>query len=228
MLLALQVIGWAVGVPLEVLIIAALLRGHYRRYPFVFLYSLGNFFTTIIDISTYAAYFAGVPGFKQIRVWWYWRNEGVMQVLTYAVVISLIYHATKNLASRRLVRVGLVSGAVLFASISFLRHYGPQLPLSTWMTSWTRDLSFCSTILDLALWAMLIGSREKDKRLLLLSGSLGIQFTSDAIGEAIRSISSSPGVMAGNVLMLIANLVVPYIWWRTFRQPPTKEERYAK
>ncbi len=227
MLFALQVIAWAIAVPLELLIVAALLQGHYRRYPFVFIYSLGNFFTTVIDISVYAAYFAGVPGFKGVRVKWYWVNEGVMQVLTYAVVISLIYHATKNLESRRMVRITLVSAAILFASISFFMHYGAQLVVSAWMTPWTRDLSFCSTILDLALWAMLIGSREKDKRLLLLSGSLGIQFTSEAIGEAIRSISR-PGVIFGNVLMLIANIVVLYIWWRTFRQPPTKEERYAK
>ena len=52
------------------------------------------------------------------------------------------------------------------------------------MTPWTRDLNFCSAILDLALWALLIAAREKDHRLLLLSGGLGIQFTGEAIGES--------------------------------------------
>lgn len=229
MQIALQVAAWAIGVPLELLLIAALLQGHHRRYPLFFVYCLGNFFTTVIDISVFGAYFAGVPGFKYYRVRWYWINEGIMQVLTYVLVISLIYHATKNLGPRRVVRASLLSAAVLFGGITFLVHYGPQLNLSTWMTPWTRDLNFCSTILDLALWAMLIGSREKDRRLLLLSGSLGIQFTSEAIGEAIRVISSGArGVLAGNLLMLIANLAVLYIWWRTFRQPPVPQKHYAK
>jgi hypothetical protein len=224
---ALQVSAWAIGVPLELLIIAALLRGHYRLYPFFFLYCVGNFLTTVIDMSVNLAYFAGVPSAKGHRVWWYWVNEGIMQVLVYALVISLIYHATKRLRTRRSVRAALLAGAVLFGGISFLMHHGPKLVLSAWMTPWTRDLNFCSTILDLTLWAMLIGSREKDKRLLLLSGSLGIQFTSEAIGEAIRAISGVGGVLAGNLLMLAANLVVLYIWWRTFRERPSPKEQLA-
>ncbi len=219
----LQVAAWAIGVPLEILIIAALLQGHYRRYPLFFLYSIGNFLTTVIDVSVNAAYYMRVPGAKGSRVWWYWANEGVLQVLVYALVISLIYHATRRIGPRRMVRALLVVGAVLFGGVSFLIHYGPDLMVSTWMTPWTRDLNFCSAILDLALWAMLIGSREEDKRLLLLSGSLGILFTSEAIGEAIRSISGAAGVLAGNLLMLIASLLVLYIWWRTFRAPPGKK-----
>jgi len=37
------------------------------------------------------------------------------------------------------------------------------------MTPWTCDLNFCSAILDLRCWMMLIAAREKDHRLLLLS-----------------------------------------------------------
>jgi hypothetical protein len=223
----LQVAAWAIGVPLEILIIAALLQGHYRRYPFFFLYAIGNFLTTAIDVSVNVAYYMRVPGAKGSRVWWYWTNEGVVQVLVYALVISLIYHATRRIGPRRLMRTLLLVGAVLFGGVSFLIHYRFELMVSAWMTPWTRDLNFCSAILDLALWAMLIGSREQDKRLLLLSGSLGILFTSEAIGEAIRSISGSAGVMAGNLLMLIANLVVLYIWWRTFRAAPGKKTALA-
>ena len=47
---ALQVAGYAVGLPLEVLIIAALLRGGYRRFPFVFIYTVIDFLTTVLEI----------------------------------------------------------------------------------------------------------------------------------------------------------------------------------
>ena len=230
MQLVLQVVAWTIAVPLELLIIGALLQGHYRRYPLFFLYCLGLFLTTVIEISVNAAYYARIPGAKGHRVWWYWVNEGIMQALVFALVISLIYHATKNIGPRRVVRIVLVAGALLFAGISFLVHYGTDLQLSVWMTPWSRDLNFCAAILDLALWAMLIGAREKDRRILLLSGSLGIQFTSEAIGEAIRAVSATGGVMEGNVLivavgnvvMIAAYLAVLYIWWRTFRRQPAK------
>jgi hypothetical protein len=31
-----QVLGWGLGLPLEILVIVALLRGGFRRYPVVF------------------------------------------------------------------------------------------------------------------------------------------------------------------------------------------------
>ena len=229
MQLALQVVAWTIAVPLELLSSLRCCRDTIAAIPFSSFTASVYFLTTVIDISVNAAYYARIPGAKGHRVLWYWVNEGIMQALVFALVISLIYHATKNIGPRRVVRIVLVAGAFLFAGISFLVHYGTDLNLSVWMTPWSRDLNFCSAILDLALWAMLIGSREKDRRILLLSGSLGIQFTSEAIGEAIRAISGTGGVIAGmlivavgNVVMIAANLAVLYIWWRTFRRQPAK------
>ena len=87
------------------------------------------------------------------------------------------------------------------------------------MTLWTRDLNFSSTILDLALWAMLLGSRYKEARLLLLSGAIGIQFTGEAIGQSLRHLfpwALSPG----DVVALLANLTCLWIWWQALRAAP--------
>ena len=226
--LALQIGGWLIGVPLEILIIAAVLRQDYSRYPFFFLYILADFLTTAIDISVTIAYYSRVPGARGARVLWYWINEGILQTLVFALVVSLIYHATAQIRSRRLVRTALVIGATIFAAASFFIHYGRHLQLSTWMTPWSRDLNFTSAILDLALWAMLIASREKDRRLLILSGALGIQFTGEAIGEAIRGLTHNVNVVyAGNLVIMTANLVVLYIWWQAFRYRALVPRRVA-
>lgn len=88
------------------------------------------------------------------------------------------------------------------------------------MTPWTRDLSFCATVLDLALWMILIASRKSDRRLLLICGALGMQFTAEAIGEAIVNLAAphmEAVALAGAIVAVTGNLICLYVWWQTFR-----------
>jgi hypothetical protein len=87
------------------------------------------------------------------------------------------------------------------------------------MTQWTRDLNFCAAILDLGLWALLIGSRKKDYKLLLVTGALGIQFAGGAIGQSLRDMSPGIVTVAGD-FTVIASLARVYIWWQAFRGKP--------
>jgi hypothetical protein len=117
------------------------------------------------------------------------------------------------------VRGSLVCGAVIFASVAFLAHYDGKAVVGEWMTLWLRDLNFSAAILDLGLWAMLLASRHKDTRLLLLSGAMGIQFTGEAIGQSLRHLF--PWVLSpGDVVTLLANLVCLWIWWQALRTLP--------
>jgi hypothetical protein len=226
---AIQLCGLAIGLPLQLLIIGTLLRGGYRRFPFLFAYVVGDFLTTVAEVPSAVGYDRGMQWAASAFPALHWFNVVVMQVLVYAVVMSLIYQATGQLRSRRIVRVSLIAGAILFAGISFLIQWDPALNTGTFMTSWTRDLDVCSAILDMALWAMLIAAREKDHRLLLLSGGLGIQFTGDAIGRSIRQLAlrtRSHGVsLSGAVLMMLADLTFLYIWWQALRTAPVRQQR---
>jgi hypothetical protein len=209
---ALQYAGWLIGLPLELLVIASLVRGSYRRFPFVLLYSLALFLTTVVEISVYLAFTSW-----RTRGSYYWVDEGIRQGLIFATVISLIAEATRNTGARRLVRTLLFSGAVVFAVSSFFMHYDSHAGLSRWMTLWLRDLNFSSAILDLALWALLLGARKKDFQLLMLSGGFGVQFTGEAIGQSLRSILHSWSFSPGDVLILLANLACLWIWWHALR-----------
>jgi len=226
--LALQIALLLAWVPLNVLIIAALLRGDYRRYPLILAYVVVEFLATAAELPAYWAAYSHTPQSEDLRNLVYWLDEAVAQVLIYAVVIGLIYRATGKLRSRRLIRVCLTGGALAFAAVSFGVHYAPGAKVGLWMTSWTRDLNFCSAVLDVVLWGLLIVSRERDQRVLLLSGALGIQFTGQAIGESLRQLASQHHwyllVNAGSVLVVVADLVRSYIWWRVFR---TSESRIA-
>jgi hypothetical protein len=228
MRLAIQLCGLVIGLPLQLLIIGTLLRGGYRRFPFLFAYIVGDFLTTVVEVPSAVGYYRGMQWAVFAFPAVYWFNLVVMQVLVYAVVMSLIYEATGKLRSRRIVRVSLITGAILFAGISFLIHRNPALNTGSFMAPWTRDLSFCSAILDMALWAMLIAAREKDHRLLLLSGGLGIQFTGEAIGESIVHLAlrtrSHAMSLTGAVIILLADLMFLYIWWQALRAAPVRRQ----
>ncbi len=221
---AVQVCGWALGLPLELLVVAVLLRGGYRRFPVLFGYTIASFLTTLIEISLEFVYYrTGDPQVLVRAARAYWINEWILQFLVFAVVISLIYQATTAARSRRVVRAALILGAILFAGISLAIHFRPGPKFGPWMTPWTRDLNFGAAILDLALWGMLLAAREKDRRVLMLSGGLGLQFTGGAIGESIRSLSTRNQSHAlsfgGGVVAMLANLLCLYVWWQTLRAP---------
>jgi hypothetical protein len=223
---ALNVVGYVLGIPLELLVIGALLSGGYRRFPFVFGYTLAYFFTSVIEMPLYWGAYAPwlsqaekAPVLKRL-VTWYWRDETALQVLVFAVVMSLVWEASANTASRRVLRAALMAFVILLAGISFLVHFNPDPKALTglWMTLWARDLNLTASIVDLAVWTMLVASRHRDPRVLLLTSGLGIEFAGEAIGESLRSMSHTTEV-AGGILSMLTNLVFLYLWWQTFRAP---------
>ncbi len=223
MQLVLQLICWAIGVPLGLLVISALRRGGgYRLFPVLFVYQIFDFLLTIAGMPLYIDYYLHHTPDARIRMGkWFWWDEILLQPLVFAVVINLIFRATESVRSRRIVRTALISAAALIAGASFLYHYQPQMPHGDWTAFWTRDLTFSSAILDLALWFLLLSSRSKDSQLLMVSGALGIQFTGEAIGESLRSMAvqrlSRPLSYTGSFITTLVDLASVYIIWQAFR-----------
>lgn len=219
----LQYLSWLVGLPLELLIIAALLRGPYRRFPLLLLYSVALFLTTAIEISVYQMYFAGIHlGIS--RATYYWVDEGIREGLLFAVVLSFAYLATEKLRSRRLVRTALIAAGVIFALGSFLVHHQGQVAAGVgrwhWMTLWVRDIAFATALVDLVVWTLLIAVRYKDSQLLLLTGGLGIEFAGIAIGESLRLLFRHFSPIPGDLVEAATSLAAYWIWWKALRSVP--------
>jgi hypothetical protein len=226
---ALQIIGYVVGLPLEILIISALLRGPYRRFPFVFAYIIALFLATLVQIPSYILFYTGGAGVQvRSRAWVYWLTEAFILPLLLAVVLSLIWQAAEFARTRRLIRFSLFPVAALLVGGSFIVHYsaGPA-KVGVWMTSLACDINFAAAILDLVLWMMLATQREKDRTILLLSGGLGIQFTAEAVGQSLRALAVSlfggptpwayAMVLGGNLIIMLANLGCLWIWRQALR-----------
>ena len=215
-----QYLSWLVGLPLELLIIAALVRGPYRRFPLLLLYNIALFLTTSIEISVNQAYFAGVR-FAHSPTTYYWVDEGIRQGLLFALVLSVAYLAMERLRSRNLVRVGLITGGIVFAGTSLLIHHQFTTGRGRWpwMTPWIRDIDFAAAILDFAVWSLLIVSRQRDTQVLLIAGGLGIQFAGTAIGESLLALFPNLRLFGG-LFEVATSLAGMWVWWQALRVAP--------
>ncbi len=222
MRLGLQIVALAVSLPLQFLIIAALLRGSWRRFPLLLVFSVEEFVSALVQAPGAIEQWLGrhPPGLSYLIT--YWTGEAITQLLLYAVVISLLYRACERLRSAQLARVLLILAAFLVAGGTFLAHYHPSVKPGVWLTPWFRDLNFVCALMDVVLWTSLLVSRDKDRQLLMLSGGLGVEFAGAAIGESLRQMAmrsrSHPLSMFGNVIMIAASLFRYYTWWQALRQ----------
>jgi hypothetical protein len=219
---ALQVCLVAVGVSLEILVISAMLKGAYRRFPVAFVYMIAVFVTSLVETSFFILGSRDAR-YREVFSSLYWIDESILIFLVLGVVVSLFFQATKDSPARGAVRSIVVAASLLAVAITFVVCYDASLPPNSWMTSWSSKVNFCAAILDAALWTMAIGSKKVDRLILTLSGALGIQFTGEAIGGSIRSLSdasrSAVVVMLGNLVIASFNLALLYFWWQAFRRP---------
>src|ERR1017187_541072 len=106
------VCAYIFGLPLELMLIAVLLRGGYRRYPLIFLYAVVDLLTTILEIQPALAYGSRTLEATHQFVLMFWFNERTMQILVFLLVISLVYSATKHLRPRRALLLGIICGTI--------------------------------------------------------------------------------------------------------------------
>ena len=220
--LILQLGSWCAGLPLALLAIAAMVRGPYRQFPVLFLYVALGFVLTVAGIPLYIAYYLHPDHLHAVPMaqWNFW-NDLLLEPLSYAVVINLIYVAASHVRSRRVVLIATIGGATLIAGVSFLLHFKPG-PHGVWMADWTGDLNFFAEFLDLGLWGLLLSTPRRDPRLLMVTGGLGIQFTGETIGDKLRSLAAerrSHGIsFTGSFISTLADLTALYVFWQAFRK----------
>jgi hypothetical protein len=213
-----QYVAWALGLWLNVVVLAALLRGGYREYPFVFVYALALLLATVIEIAAYT-----LPH-SSIQSVYYWTDEVILDVLVFCVVIAFIDRAAQDAPQRPIARQWLIAGAAIISLVSFWAHSGQNLNRQWTLVS--RDLNLCAVGLDVILWSVLIAARRPNRRLLLLSGGLGLQLTGAIMGASLRNLSRRTS-FAGSMLEVITGLLGLYIWWRALKPSLATQQSLA-
>ncbi|MGD0360247.1 MAG: hypothetical protein ABSC93_05230 [Bryobacteraceae bacterium] len=207
---ALQYAAYAVGLWLNLLVISALWRGSYREYPFVFAYTLVLLVSTLVELAVNVAPAWLHNDYK----YYYWADEIILDVLVFCLVIAFIDEASRHSRQKVIERHWLVLAAALILIVSVAAHHSSNL--NRQMTLVSRDLNICAVILDLVLWSLLLTARRPNRRLMQLSGGLGLQLTGAIMGEQLRHFSRSL-FLAGSLLEVTTGFLGLYIWWRALR-----------
>ncbi|MCC6340563.1 MAG: hypothetical protein IT166_00100 [Bryobacterales bacterium] len=188
----------------QVLIITALIRGTFKRYPFLLLLLVSEFLSTIVNLAAIMDFHHYTPS----TVVFYWIGEGVTLSALFLSQVHMLYQSIseENRAGRLL---SLILGSILFMGLATWQAYDPAF--NRWMTQLARNFSFGSMFVNLTLWTVLV--RHMDRQRLLITAGLGIQLAGDAIGHSLRQMSRSL-VTGGNVILVLTYLVRLYIIWR--------------
>ncbi len=200
-----------VGVTLQVLIIAALLRGATKQFRVLFIYMTVLLLTTVAE----AAAFYNANLFRQASRY-YWAIDAVRQAMIFLVVLSFIRQALGEGPRHVMLRRLLWGGVAVFSIASLILTRDPIL--GYWMTNLSRNLGFLAVILNLVLWAVLIQYRRGDRILLMVTGGMGIQMAGKAVGHSLRQLSPVAWPV-GNLILVLTHLLCLYIWWQAFRRP---------
>jgi hypothetical protein len=202
------------GTLLQVLVVSALLRGQWRQFRILFCYCLVLVVTSAVEAEAFLS-----RDFSARTAGLYWIFDSVRQTLLYLMVISLVHRASETSTSRATVQRLLVGGTIVFVMVSLPFTFDANF--KTWMTVFGRNLGFLAVVLNLMLWAALIRNGRADRRLLMISGGLGIQMAGKAIGHSLRYLSESL-TTTGNVILVASHLFCMYLWWRAFSEPKTE------
>jgi hypothetical protein len=211
-MVVLQTVFWIIGLALQFVVLSSLLAGRVREFLAIFLYTISLFVTTVVDIIFRLDEGRMTKTWSQV----FWTGDFIRLAGLYAVVMSLMVYAVPDPRRRVPVRRFLVALATLFWLGCFLLQRNDNGTL--WMTSASRNLSFCLAIVNLGLWLVLIAVRTPHERLrnqtlLMISGGLGVQMTCDAIAQSLRHLSPHT-VMLGNILGVLGHFACLYIWWQ--------------
>ncbi|MCE5307765.1 MAG: hypothetical protein LLG20_08980 [Acidobacteriales bacterium] len=214
-----NVLQWAfivAGAVVQLLLIAVLVRGSYRTFPFLFAYAVAAFLATAVEVAA----ILDLMGWSAYTYKYYWINDLILQSLIMLLVLSLVYQSMRDNPKRPFTIRLLALGVVIVAASSLAMHWSE--PLNERMTDVARNLSFSAVLLNLVLWMSLLKRRLPDTRLLVISGALGIQMAGQAIGHSLRQLAaprrSVPLVMSGNIMIAAAHVMCLYLCWQTLRQ----------
>lgn len=200
---------------LQILVVLAITKGAYRKYPFLFVYCLASFVAAVAEDST--NFLAG--GFRsKLYVKLYWIDDAVLKFLILLMVLSLIYRALERRPNRATVVRMMAALAIIVVLVSY---YAGSETLSNGyrLTRAARNLSFFAALSNLVLWGALLGQKDRDRQLLLIVGALGIQLTGEAIGHSIRQFVSQSHaliIQLPNLIVVLSGFACWWIWWRMF------------
>lgn len=197
---------------LQIAIIAGLLRGHYRKYPFLLALIVLDVLGSVVSLTAFFDVGNGKWTRQTAKI--YWMSQGIQYALVFACQIHMLYCALRD--TNRQVRVAHpLIGGIIVTALSVWVSY--DVRFNFWMTQLARNFCFASIFLNLTLWTSLLRSFDRER--LMITASLGFLLIGGAIGHSLRQMSRDL-VFLGNIVLVALYLLYLFTLWRTVRAAP--------
>ncbi len=159
----------------------------------------------------------------------YWVGEIVWDLLAFILVSVMILRALEKHAGLDAAKkiLAIVMGAVIV--LPFLIYPDRKFFGGAWFNGASQLLNFGASILNLVLWGALIASRNRERRLMMVSAGLGINVAGAAIAWGVRQLGNKtpwpvPIQNTADLFAAITWLAGIALWCYAFRpevkQPP--------
>jgi hypothetical protein len=214
-----------IDVALQLILLFFLLRGPYRRYLVLFIYTVAVLVTTTLEVVVTHLPQPDPVLYRKV----YWSDEVIVDLLLFLVVISLTNLALDgNPLRSKMSRIlaGIVVAALI---LPFVLLHPPLFTSPThWSPAWGRwfnstgqMLNFGGAIMNLGLWSALLTSRNRDPQLLKVSMGVGVAVAGQAIGFGIRHFmpQNSAALQIPDVFMAMTHALSVFLWCWAFRWP---------
>lgn len=199
-----------VAVVLQVLILRGLIRIGVKQYLLLTFYIISQFLGTIVIFAARL----GSEGYTDSARKYFWTVEILQEFLVFLTIADFTIRLLSEQPSGARFARWLIGGSVVIVGAILLIHHRPDL--NQWMTPVSRDLSFLATLLNLILWTALLRAKDGKRRMLMISGGLGIQQAGSALGHGIRLLWEiwRPFVNIGNAVLWLSYPLSLYVLYR--------------
>lgn len=212
-----------VDVALQLALLAFLLRGYFRRYVFLFVYSIAFLITTLTEVVVTHLTTPDPKLYRRV----YWTDEIATDLLLFLVVISLIYLASEGSAARAkmskvligIVAIVLILPFVILNPPSFFAATGWTAAWGRWFNGTSQVLNFGAAIMNLGLWSALLTSKKRDPQLVKVSIGVGVAVAGQAIGFGLRRFLPDNNALRQipDVFMSITHVLSVLLWCWAFK-----------
>lgn len=222
-----EVIGY-LGSIVQLVLVFLLLRGPFRKYPLLFAYSISQ-----LGASAALAWivYGGTDTRGPVYRATYWIAEITVDLLLFLAVLTMIHLAARNSPLRGGIDRVLMIVVSAVIVLPFLIYRSHALFSTAWFNGAVQVIEFGAALMILVLWTALIGVREKDHQLLIVSAGLGIAATGAAVSLGIRQFTSpaSAGRELANLLGQAAHIAGSLTWcWAFWKSPAAASSNVEK
>jgi hypothetical protein len=201
-----------VSLILQVVLIALLLEGAFRKYPLVLAYSLVRLITSVLELVIRQMVGNRTAYFRQV----YYSDRVILNLFLFAMVISMIFRLLKGKPQRsRIGRtlLGIVGAVLLLPFLVLSRPFTVH-----WLNAMSQFLYFGSGIMTLVLWTVLIASKPRDSQLLKFATGLGVAMSGAAVAFGLQEWMASPRlVWMPDLFLQVTHVTGLLVWCWAFR-----------